>query len=144
MCVWPLHNGQCNTQSLKLIYVGQCLRTDRPSSPLPATCTSQKQFQVFQVRPCVPGLRAVASAEHTSPFCVRTETEHLRIRVNFAVENVCKSSKTPSTDAEHVCTVEPSIAPELPQNLLNNPMISTPHATPRHRTRDCQIRGQMK
>ena len=37
MCARPLHNGQCIAQSLRLIYMGQCLRTGPPSSPLRAT-----------------------------------------------------------------------------------------------------------
>ena len=51
-----------------------------------------------------------ALAEHTSPFCVRTEREHFRIRVHFDEENLRNYIQKPSTGAEYVSTVEPSIA----------------------------------
>ena len=41
-------------------------------------------------------------------------------------------------------TVDPSIANEEPQNLLRIQFFSIPHATPRHRTRDCQYEGIKK
>ena len=47
----------------------------------------------FQVRAAHTRTVVNASAEHTSPFCVRMETEHLRIRVHFAEESVRNSSK---------------------------------------------------
>ena len=120
-----------------------------------------------------------ASAEHTSPFCVRKETPqdsspfHRRKCVQFVqkrpvlMQNMyplsnqtlppntdlpknaicCTPYATPkrrardcqrtNTDAEHVSTVEPSVASRANAKSPEE-SIRTPHATPRHRALDCQ------
>ena len=92
VCNVYVHQVQqhCN-ESLRLIYMGQCLHTDPHHHHHTCCQPREPRKYYFQVSKCeqrTPGLRAEASAEHASPFCVRTETEHLRIRVHFAVENV--------------------------------------------------------
>ena len=101
----------------------------------------EKSFQSSKCEQRIKGLRVEASAEHTSPFCMRTERN---------------TSGSESTSTKKLCEICPKcqVLSQPPYPLSNqalrnsqshlpkNPMFRIPHATPRRRGKDCQIQGR--
>ena len=133
---WNVYDHKHTTtmhQSLRLVYMGQCLCTDSHSLPFVMQIASMRLMQ--QIPDSMP---PETSTEHTSPFCARTkkntsgfESTQRRNCVQFVASR---------TDAEHVFTVEPSIAPQRKAASPEKSSTCAPRAIPRHREQDCQIR----
>ena len=92
-------------QSLRLIELITCVIS---SKPLPFIVHVASHVQPMHE---IPDFKAPETAtEGTSPFCVRTKKNHLRIRVHVNVEMYEFRTEASRTDAEHVFTVKPSVA----------------------------------
>ena len=100
VCVYPLHNGQCNTQSLRLMTWTSARALTRhhhhcqPREPRGST---------FQISKC-----ELAYQDWELSHLLET----LLHRITSPWILCVIRPKAPSTDAEHVSTVEPSIAHE--------------------------------
>ena len=128
--VW--RNIQESARHLCLTQVPQKIRTI-------ITAARHVKLDNFQISKCTTareGLKTEASAEHTSPFRVRTETtqqdsspQQRRKIVKFVQNQALMQNMYPLSKQA------------LPSNgdLPKNQNFCTPHATPRHRTRDGQI-----
>ena len=117
---WNVYDHKHTTtmqQSLRLIYMGQCLCTDPHSQPLVMLTASNVQLMQR-----IPNFKPPeAPTEHTSPFGQRTKKNTPGFESTQRRNCVQLVHKASRTDAEHVFTVEPSIAPQQKQHLQKNP-----------------------
>ena len=114
--------------------IGKTTRDSTPNGRVRKMLPHEARRNTVQIQSASCAYRAEKPKHRLSTIFHSARERRNRIRVHFAVENRCHSSKSAATDAEHANTVDPSLCARVTyQDLPKNPTC-TPQATPRQRS----------